>query len=68
MLENAEDRHQAILGKLLVTASKIAKSENLAEGFRIVINNGKHGGQEVMHLHVHLFGGSQCTWPPGTTK
>ena len=51
-----------------MTAAKVARTEKLDEGYRIVINNGKHGGQEVPHLHLHLLGGSQCTWPPGTTK
>jgi histidine triad (HIT) family protein len=67
-LENAEDRHEHILGKLMVAVAKIARQEKLDEGYRVVINNGKHGGQEVRHLHIHLFGGKQCTWPPGTSK
>lgn len=68
MIENSEERHEAILGKLLLTATKIAKQEKLENGYRLVINDGKEGGQLVMHLHVHLLGGSQCTWPPGTQK
>eukprot|EP01016_Furgasonia_blochmanni_P009965 TRINITY_DN1417_c0_g1_i16.p3 TRINITY_DN1417_c0_g1~~TRINITY_DN1417_c0_g1_i16.p3 ORF type:complete len:181 (+),score=66.46 TRINITY_DN1417_c0_g1_i16:2-544(+) len=67
-LSNAEERHKAVLGHLMYVVSVIAKQENLSEGFRVVINDGKHGGQTVDHLHIHLFGGSQCTWPPGTTK
>ncbi|MFH1727134.1 MAG: histidine triad nucleotide-binding protein [Pseudomonadota bacterium] len=35
------------------------------DGFRTVINNGKHGGQEVYHVHMHLLGGRQMDWPPG---
>lgn len=56
---------QGLLGHLLLTASKIAQTENLAEGFRIVINNGSHGGETVPHLHVHLLGGRHLLWPPG---
>lgn len=52
---------------MLVAAAKIAKAEGLELGYRLVINEGKHGGQEVLHLHLHLLGGSQCVWPPGTT-
>lgn len=57
---------QAILGHLLLTAAKIASGLGLAQsGFRVVINNGPHGGETVPHLHVHLLGGRQLTWPPG---
>jgi len=60
---NLED--QSILGHLLLTAGKVAKQENLEQGFRIVINNGTNGGETVPHLHVHLLGGRQMKWPPG---
>ena len=60
----AEDA--ALLGHLLLTAGDIARSEGLAEsGFRVVVNNGPHGGEAVPHLHVHLLGGRQLQWPPG---
>jgi len=59
----AED--EALLGHLLLTARSMAKQLNLAAGFRIVINNGPHGGESVPHLHVHLLGGRQLVWPPG---
>jgi histidine triad (HIT) family protein len=65
---NAEERHEAILGKLMVAVAKVAQLEKLDEGYRVVINNGKHGGQEVPHLHLHVLGGKQFTWPPGTSK
>lgn len=56
---------QAVLGHLLLTAGAIAKKLNLAEGFRIVINNGPYGCESVPHLHVHLLAKRQMTWPPG---
>jgi histidine triad (HIT) family protein len=56
---------ELIVGHLLVIASMIAKKLNLAEGFRIVINNGPHACESVPHLHVHLLAGRQMTWPPG---
>ena len=60
----AED--QMILGRLLLAAVKVAEIEHLTEsGFRIVINNGKEGGEVVPHLHLHLLGGRQMEWPPG---
>jgi histidine triad (HIT) family protein len=56
---------QALLGHLLLVARKLAQSEKLSEGYRVVINNGPHGGESVPHLHVHLLGGRQMSWPPG---
>lgn len=61
----ATPEDEELLGHLLLTAAKIAKTENLADGFRIVINNGSHGGETVPHLHVHLLGGRHLVWPPG---
>jgi histidine triad (HIT) family protein len=64
-LAEAGPDDQALLGHLLQTAAAIARREQLADGFRIVINNGPHGGESVPHLHVHLLGGRPLTWPPG---
>lgn len=56
----------ALLGHLLLTAAKVACSEGIAEsGYRLVINNGRDGGEAVPHLHVHLLGGRKLEWPPG---
>lgn len=55
-----------LLGHLLTTAAAIAKQVGIAEtGFRLVINNGRNGGEAVPHLHVHLLGGRALNWPPG---
>ena len=54
-----------LLGHLLFSAAEIARLEKLADGYRIVLNNGPHGGETVPHLHVHLLGGRQLAWPPG---
>ena len=59
----ADDKE--LVGHLLDTAGAIAASLNLKSGFRIVINNGKDGGETVPHLHVHLLGGRPMNWPPG---
>jgi histidine triad (HIT) family protein len=57
---------EAILGHLIYTAQTIAKKEGLHEsGFRLVINNGRDGGESVPHLHVHILGGRALGWPPG---
>ncbi len=62
----AEPEDQAVLGCLLLAAAKVARAEGIAEsGYRLVINNGPHGGEAVPHLHVHLLGGRQLDWPPG---
>jgi histidine triad (HIT) family protein len=62
----AEAEDEALLGHLLLTAAKVARSEGIAEsGYRLVINNGPDGGEAVPHLHVHLLGGRQMKWPPG---
>lgn len=62
---DASRADQELLGHLLLTAAGIARTENLAEGFRIVINNGSHGGETIPHLHIHLLGGRHLEWPPG---
>ena len=58
--------HAKLLGDMYDVANKLADDEGLAEdGFRLVMNCGDNGGQEVYHLHMHLLGGRQMQWPPG---
>jgi histidine triad (HIT) family protein len=64
-IAEASSEQQALLGHLLLTAASMAEKLNLAKGFRIVINNGKDGGETVPHLHVHVLGGRAMAWPPG---
>lgn len=64
-LAEAEDEHEPLLGKLLLAARKIAADQGLDTGFRTVINSGPDAGQTVFHLHVHVLGGRQASWPPG---
>lgn len=59
----AED--QALLGHLMLTASKIAEQSGCGEAFRLVVNNGAAAGQSVFHLHLHILGGRPMKWPPG---
>ena len=49
--------HEALLGKLTALAPRLAKEQGCDNGFRVVINNGPDGGQEVYHLHIHILGG-----------
>ena len=57
---------QTILGKLLATTRIVAeKLELLESGYRVVINSGPDAGESVPHLHVHVLGKRQLSWPPG---
>ena len=60
----ADDK--ALLGHLLEAATQVAAKKGIAEsGYRVVANTGRNGGQTVFHLHLHVLGGRQMTWPPG---
>jgi histidine triad (HIT) family protein len=60
------DKDLPVLAHFMKLVPKLAKEHGLAEaGFRTVINTGTQGGQTVYHLHLHLIGGRQMTWPPG---
>ncbi|XP_063835809.1 adenosine 5'-monophosphoramidase HINT1 [Ostrinia nubilalis] len=65
-LSKADDEDEQLLGHLMIAARKVAAQEGLDKsGFRLVINDGKHGAQSVYHLHLHILGGRQLEWPPG---
>jgi histidine triad (HIT) family protein len=55
----------ALLGHLVLVATQLARSLGLADGYRLVVNCGRDGGQSVDHLHLHLLGGRRLGWPPG---
>ncbi|HAB16381.1 MAG TPA: histidine triad nucleotide-binding protein [Verrucomicrobiota bacterium] len=62
----AKPEDQAVLGHLLLKAAEVAHKLGLEEsGYRLVINNGRNGGETVPHLHCHLLGGRPLAWPPG---
>lgn len=61
----ATEDDKEILGHLLLVAREMAQNSGLEKGYRVVINNGSEGGESVPHLHVHVLGGRQMTWPPG---
>ena len=58
-LADAGPAHQALLGRLLLLAPRLAAEQGLGDGFRTMINTGRGGGQEVYHLHAHVFGGDR---------
>jgi histidine triad (HIT) family protein len=66
-LDDATQRDELLLGHLLRTAAKVANEYGLSDsgGYRTVINTGSGAGQSVFHLHLHVLGGREMTWPPG---
>lgn len=55
-LQTATAEDEALLGKIMLLAPRLAAEKGLAAGFKTSINTGKAGGQEVFHLHVHVHG------------
>jgi histidine triad (HIT) family protein len=65
-LDDIGQRDEALMGHLMRVASRVANEQGLAEtGYRTVVNTGAGAGQSVFHLHVHVLGGRDLTWPPG---
>ena len=65
-LNDIQPEDAPLIGKLYLVAKQLAAELGLADdGYRTVFNCNRHGGQEVYHLHLHLLGGRQMTWPPG---
>ena len=64
-MNDATQQDEALLGKLLLAAKKVANDLGLTNGYRIVINNGPDAGESVPHLHVHVLGKRAMAWPPG---
>ena len=65
-LSEIKEQDVNLVGQLFWVAHRIAKERGLsADGYRALINTGPAGGQTVDHIHVHLLGGRQMTWPPG---
>lgn len=65
-INDADNKDELLLGKMILTAKKLSAKEGFAqEGYRLVFNVNRNGGQEVGHIHLHVLGGRQMTWPPG---
>lgn len=65
-LQDLQVGDESLVGHLLYLAKLLAEKENLIQhGYRLVINNGRYGGQAIFHLHFHLLGGRPMRWPPG---
>ena len=65
MLSNATADDQTLLGHLLIVVGKITRELKIDGAFRLVINNGREGGQAVFHVHLHILAGRKFRWPPG---
>ena len=63
-LAEVEERHEPLLGRMLALAPKLMRDHGVSNGFRVVVNTGADGGQEVPHLHVHVMGGPR-PWAKG---
>ncbi|RJO64526.1 MAG: histidine triad nucleotide-binding protein [Myxococcales bacterium] len=64
-VNDADDANQAELGRLFVAAGKVAREQGFADqGYRLVCNTNRDAGQEVFHIHLHMFAGKGMGWPP----
>ena len=65
-LNDLKEDDESLVGHMVFTAQKLAKELGIHDsGYRTVFNCNPAGGQMVFHIHLHLLGGRQMTWPPG---
>ncbi len=65
-LNDLDDSHAELIGRMYLAAKKIAKEQGIAEGgYRSLINCNAEAGQSVWHVHLHVLGGRTMAWPPG---
>jgi histidine triad (HIT) family protein len=64
-IETLADDDAELVSHLWLVIRDLAKTLKLGRGYRVVVNCGRDGGQSVDHLHFHILGGRQMTWPPG---
>ncbi|HMO12816.1 MAG TPA: histidine triad nucleotide-binding protein [Pirellulaceae bacterium] len=64
-IQALEDVDAQLLGHLFLVVRKLANQFGLEDGYRVVTNIGRDGGQSVDHLHFHVLGGRALQWPPG---
>jgi len=62
-LATASEADAPVLGRMLSVANKLASENGSPDGFRVIINNGRVGGQEIDHLHAHIVGGPEPVGP-----
>ena len=64
-VDEIDASNEAVVGHIFSVIAKVAKDEDLDKGYRVVSNIGEQGQQTVPHLHFHIIGGRDMTWPPG---
>lgn len=65
-LNDLEEDDAGLVGRMVLAAKEIAASEGIADnGYRLNFNCNEAGGQSVWHIHLHLLGGREMSWPPG---
>lgn len=65
-ISDLEASHAAMIGNVYLTARKIAEADGFADdGYRVVANCNRDGGQTVYHIHFHLLAARPMSWPPG---
>jgi len=65
-VSNIAEQDHGLIGQIFQVAARLAREQGIAgSGFRVVVNSGADAGQSVFHLHYHLLGGRQMSWPPG---
>lgn len=65
-LNDLTEADALLVGKVVLAATRWAKTQGLAEnGYRVVMNCNRDGGQTVFHIHLHLLAGRAMHWPPG---
>lgn len=62
-LATVSDADTLVLGRILAVANQLATANGSPDGFRVIINNGRVGQQEVQHLHAHIVGGPDPVGP-----
>jgi histidine triad (HIT) family protein len=65
-INDIKPEQAGLVGKMVLTAQKLAAEKGIAEsGYRLIMNCNEDGGQTVFHIHLHVLGGRAMTWPPG---
>ena len=61
-----DESNEQVIGHLVTVAGQVTRQIGIAEdGYRLVLNQGRNGGQSVFHIHLHILGGRRMHWPPG---